>query len=191
MEQNPSWKDNDYSTSQETPCLLWYPKVHYCVHKGSPLVLIIRQMNPVNTLTSYLPKIHSNIMFPSTSWSFKWFFPSGFLIKILSAFIISSMHARCPSHPTWSHHSNNIWWSIQFMGSSLCILFQPPVPPSLIGLKILLSNLFSNTLNLSFSLAWGQVTHPYKTTGISMILCILTLKFLERWWEDKRFWTEW
>jgi hypothetical protein len=32
----------------------------------------------------------------------------------------------------------------------------------------------------------NQLSHPYKTTGEIMILYILTLKFLEKGWEDKR-----
>jgi hypothetical protein len=36
-----------------------------------------------------------------------------------------------------------------------------------------------------------QVSHPYKTTGRIMVLCILTFTFLDSRREDKRLWTEW
>jgi hypothetical protein len=61
--------------------------------------------------------------------------------------------------------------------SSLCSFLQPPVTSSLIGSNILLSTLFSNTLNLcSFLNVRDQVSHPYKTTGkiIVLQLCKIT-----------------
>jgi hypothetical protein len=38
IEQSPSLKANSHSATQEIPCLLWNLKIHYCVHKGLPLV---------------------------------------------------------------------------------------------------------------------------------------------------------
>jgi len=63
MEQSPCWEANSHSAIQEIPRLLWKPKVHFCFHKGPPLATILSQMNPFHTLTSYFPKIHSNIDF--------------------------------------------------------------------------------------------------------------------------------
>ena len=36
MQQSPSWEANWFSASQEIPCILWNPKVHYCIHKCLP-----------------------------------------------------------------------------------------------------------------------------------------------------------
>jgi hypothetical protein len=66
-----------------------------------------------------------------------------------------------------------------------------PVPSYfLLGPKIFLSTLFSNTLGLcsSFNVR-HQVSHPHKTWGKIIFLSIL--KFSERRREYKRFWTEW
>jgi uncharacterized membrane protein len=58
--------------------------------------------------------------------------------------------------------------------SSLCSFLQPPVTSSLLGPYILLSTLFSNTLNLCSSLKErDKVSHPYKTTGKIIVLYIL------------------
>jgi hypothetical protein len=58
--------------------------------------------------------------------------------------------------------------------------------------NILLTTLFSNTLSLYTSLnVRHQVSHPYKTTGRIMVLCILTFTFLDSRREDKRPWIEW
>jgi hypothetical protein len=59
VEQSPSWKAKSHSASHENPRFLWYPKVHYRVHKRSSMYPIISQMNPVHTFPRYLPKIYS------------------------------------------------------------------------------------------------------------------------------------
>jgi len=47
--------------------------VRYCIHKL--LVPILSQIHPVHTFPSYFPKICSNVIFPHTPKSSKWFLP--------------------------------------------------------------------------------------------------------------------
>jgi polysaccharide pyruvyl transferase WcaK-like protein len=62
----------------------------------------------------------------------------------------------------------------------LCNFLHSPITSSLLGPNILLRTLFSNTLSLCSSLSVrDQVSHPYKTTGIIMVLYILTFIFLD------------
>jgi hypothetical protein len=44
-----------------------------------------------------LPKVHFEPILPSTPWSFKWSFPSGFPTKTLYTFLPSPMRATCPA----------------------------------------------------------------------------------------------
>jgi hypothetical protein len=90
MKLSPSWEAAYCAATQELPNILWNPKVHYHVHKSSPLVPILSQIDPVHTTSSYRSKIHFNIVRPPTSWS------SSFLTKILYAFLFFSIRATCP-----------------------------------------------------------------------------------------------
>jgi len=77
----------------------------------------------------HFPKIHSNIIVPSTHRSYEWsLYPSSFPTKILYAFFTSSIHATCPAYLvplyliTWGEAQ-------KLRSSSLCSLFQSPAKP--------------------------------------------------------------
>jgi hypothetical protein len=92
-----------------------------------------------------------------------WFSNQNFLcISYLShAWFVSHL-----SHPPWGDHPNNIWWSVQVMKLLIMQSVQPLTTSSLLGPNILLSNLFSNTLNLCSSLSVrDEVSYPYRTKG--------------------------
>jgi hypothetical protein len=95
MAQSPSWASDNPSASQEIPCLLWNPKVHYRVHNSQTLKPILGQINSVHTTTPILI-LSSNLRlgFPSR------LFPFGFQTKILHTYINS--HACCMSRPSYN-----------------------------------------------------------------------------------------
>jgi len=68
MQQSPSWEANRFSASQEIPCILWNPKVHYHSHKCPSPVPILSQLNTVHTPTSYFLKIHPSIILLFFFW---------------------------------------------------------------------------------------------------------------------------
>jgi len=80
MYQKPSWEANSLLASEETPRLLWNPKVHCLIHKSPPLIPVLSQIDPAHTLTSSFFKIHFNIILSSTPRSPKWSHPFRFSV---------------------------------------------------------------------------------------------------------------
>ena len=90
-------------------------------------------------------------------------FPSGFLSKSQYTPLLFPIRAICPAHRIFLDLISRIILSEEYrsLSSSLCRFLHSPVTSSHLGLNILLSALFSNTLNLRYSLKVSdQVSHP-------------------------------
>jgi hypothetical protein len=90
-------------------------------------------------------------------------FPSDFITKTLYIPPFYSIHATCPTHPILLNFIIQIIIGEEYrsLSSSLYSFHYSSVTSSLLGPNILLSTLFSNTLNLCSCLGVGdQVSHP-------------------------------
>jgi len=98
MEQSPYWEANRHSTSQEIPCLLWKPEVHYRVHKIPSQDAILNPTHQVHNFPPHFHKFHSNVTIPSTSRSFEWSLPFRFSDKNFVFIYHFSLRATYPTN---------------------------------------------------------------------------------------------
>ena len=95
---SPSGEVNWFSAGQEISCILCNLKVHYCIYRNPPLVCILSHINPA--LASYPTSWRSTLILSSHLHLGlpNGLFPSGFLIKILYALLLSPIPATCPAY---------------------------------------------------------------------------------------------
>jgi len=128
MQQSPSWEADRFSASQEIPCFLWDPKVHYRIHKRLPPVPILRQLDPIHSPTSHFLKIHLNVIFPITLGSSNWplFLRFPHQIPVYTSSLPHTCYMPRPFHPFRFDHPNNIRWGVQII--KLIIMQFSPFP---------------------------------------------------------------
>jgi len=96
--QEAGWKATSSSASHAISHILWNAGVHYSSQNSLPHVCIFSQINPVHVLPSYLFKIHFNIISHLCQGPPSGLFPSDFPTKTLYTFLLSPIHATCPTH---------------------------------------------------------------------------------------------
>ena len=139
IEQSLSCETNRFSASQEIPCILWNPKVHYHIHKGpTPVPRSIQSLPP-----SHFLKIRFNITVPSTPRSSKVVFPSAFPTKALYTALLSPIRATSPVHLILLTLITRTTSGEEYrsLSSSLCNFLNSSVTSSLLGPNILLYTL--------------------------------------------------
>jgi len=178
MEQSPSWEANRFSVSQEIPCNLQNPNVHYRIHKCPPPVPILCQLDSC----SHIPLPQD----PSTSGSPQWSLSLRFPYQNPAHASSLPIRATCAAHLILLDFITRTTFGEQYrsLSSSLCSFLHSSVTSSILGSDTL-NTLFSDTLSLRSSLSMSnQVLHPYKTTGKIIALYILICKFFDSQLED-------
>ena len=117
MEKSSSWEANRFSASQEIPRISWNPMVHCPIHKCSPPVPSLSQIDPVYTPTSHFLKIHINIIVPSTPGSPKWTLSLRFPYQspINASPLTLTRYMPRPSHSSRFYHPKIIGWEVQII----------------------------------------------------------------------------
>ena len=191
MEQIPSWEANRFSDSQEIPRI-------YGTRRFTTALTNVCHLSPswARSIQSMPPHPeHPSQYYPHV---YAWVSQVVSFLQVSSPkpcihTSFSPIRATCPTLLIVEFITRTILGEeYRSLSSSLCSFLHSPVTSSLLGPNILVSTLFSNTLNLRSSLnAWDQVSHPYKTRGKITVLYILIFKFSYSELEDKRFRTDW
>jgi hypothetical protein len=157
MEQSPSWGvvvaniDKKFSAFCGTRMfIVAFIRAYHCTHSTPSHPPCIRS---ILTLSFHPPSGLFTLVFPSRTFYFTHF-----------SYLPCVLHYMPPISSHCLVHPNNIWWKVAYKSCSfsLCSFLQRPVTSFMLGPDILLSILFSNTLNLcSFCSVRDQVFHNH------------------------------
>ena len=110
-DQSPSWEVNWFPASQETPHIVWNPKVYYPIYKWPPLVPVLSEINPVDAPQFFFQKIHLNISIKLTSGSSKCSLSLRFPHQhpVYTSPLSHKRYMHRPSHSSRFDHPNKSW----------------------------------------------------------------------------------
>jgi hypothetical protein len=146
MEHSPSCEASISSSSQEIPCILKNPKVHYCVHNSLPLVPILRQTKRAHAPSTDLVRTLFNIILPPPDHSLpSRLFSSGFPTKTHYKPLLPPIHATYPAHLTLTDVIVRLIFGEEYRPgtSPRDNLLHSPVAAPHLGPSVLFSNFLS------------------------------------------------
>jgi len=148
-----------------------------CLQEAPPPLPILSQINRIHALPSHFLNIHLNIILPSSPWSSKW---APIQFKHQNPALTSPFHhsATCPDHLIFPDLITRIIFYEEYrsVSSSLRSFLQFCIPLPFLGRNILLSTLFSNTLNLRSSLNLGDENYRKNNSSVCLNHCVFRKK---------------
>ena len=139
MRQSTYSESNNSSANQEIPSLVRKLKIHYCVHKSTPYVLILNQINIVHVLPYHLfyftneavgcdsrnDKLHA-AMLRNISLYFQTVSFLAYYNRTLHAFLYTIMCVTCSNYAIHLCKCTSIMcWSVEIWNTALQRFIQP------------------------------------------------------------------
>jgi hypothetical protein len=164
MEQCPSWEVNMYSADHKFPAFHGTQRIITELTSARHLPQALNLISSVHPPFQFL-KIHFNIMLPSTSRSYKWFFSSDIPTKTIHTPLVAPIRATCTFHVIPLHFIAWIMlWELQVEISCWLIFSTPcyhvPLRPECLPWRY---NLDYHEPALLHNVT-DEVSHTYKIT---------------------------